>query len=477
MADTKHLKEYQDAEETEEALKTIPLLKREDISRESAKIYNTEKHVDDTLVLHHEIDTNGIGYLELLFDMKYVPEELVPYMGILKSVLGYVDTEHYDYGALFNEINARSGGILFGISVFTDSKDNQKFTPMAGIKAKALYKDIPFVFEMIKEILKTSKLEDEKRLYEIIAKMKSRLQMSLVSSGHTTAAMRALSYFSAGSCFQEKISGVDFYQLINDIEENFEQRKADVIAKLKELMGCVFRAENLMVSYTSEEKGYEGLEKEIKEFKEILYTGEKKETASYSSCVVKNEGFKTAGQVQHVAAAGNFKEAGFEYTGALRILKVMLSYEYLWMNIRVKGGAYGCMSSFRRNGDGFLVSYRDPNLEKTLEVFRKTGDFIRSFDADEREMTKYIIGTISELDVPMTPSTKGNMSLNAWFSKVTEEDMQRERQEILDAQPKDIRKLAGIVDAMMEQNRICVVGSEEKIEQEKKVFEVTKHLL
>ena len=477
VADTKHLKEYQDAEETEEALKTIPLLKREDISRESAKIYNTEKHVDDTLVLHHEIDTNGIGYLELLFDMKYVPEELVPYMGILKSVLGYVDTEHYDYGDLFNEINARSGGILFGISVFTDSKDNQKFTPMAGIKAKSLYKDIPFVFEMIKEILKTSKLEDEKRLYEIIAKMKSRLQMSLVSSGHTTAAMRALSYFSAGSCFQEKISGVDFYQLVNDIEENFEQRKADVIAKLKELLEFVFRAENLMVSYTSEEKGYEGLEKKIKEFKEILYTGEKQNAASYSSCVVKNEGFKTAGQVQHVAAAGNFKEAGFEYTGALRILKVMLSYEYLWMNIRVKGGAYGCMSSFRRNGDGFLVSYRDPNLEKTLEVFRKTGDFIRSFDADEREMTKYIIGTISELDVPMTPSTKGNMSLNAWFSKVTEEDMQRERQEILDAQPEDIRKLAGIVDAMMEQNRICVVGSEEKIEQEKKVFEVTKHLL
>lgn len=477
VADTKHLKEYQDAEETEEALKTIPLLRREDISRESAKIYNTEKYVDDTLVLHHKIDTNGIGYLELLFDMKHVPEELVPYMGILKSVLGYVDTEHYDYGDLFNEINARSGGIMFGISVFTDSGDNQKFTPMAGIKAKALYKDIPFVFEMIKEILKTSKLDDEKRLYEIIAKMKSRLQMSLVSSGHTTAAMRALSYFSAGSYFQEKISGVDFYQLLNDIEENFEQRKADVIAKLKELVGYIFRAENLMVSYTSEEKGYEGLEKEIEEFKEVLYTGAKQTAVFHSSCVVKNEGFKTAGQVQHVAAAGNFKEAGFVYTGALRILKVMLSYEYLWMNIRVKGGAYGCMSSFKRNGDGFLVSYRDPNLEKTLEIFRKTGDFIRSFHADEREMTKYIIGTISELDIPMTPSAKGNMSLNAWFSKVTEEDLQRERQEILNAQPEDIRKLAGIVDAMMEQNRICVVGSEEKIEQEKKVFGETKHLL
>ena len=149
----------------------------------------------------------------------------------------------------------------------------------------------------------------------------------------------------------------------------------------------------------------------------------------------------------------------------------------MWTNIRVKGGAYGCMSSFRRNGDGFLVSYRDPNLVKTLEVFRKTGEFIRSFDADEREMTKYIIGTISEMDVPMTPSGKGNLSLNAWFSKVTEEDMAKERQEILEAQPEDIRKLAGIVDAMMQQNRICVVGSEEKLEQEKQIFGELRHLL
>ena len=155
----------------------------------------------------------------------------------------------------------------------------------------------------------------------------------------------------------------------------------------------------------------------------------------------------------------------------------MLSYEYLWTNIRVKGGAYGCMSAFRRNGDGFLVSYRDPNLVKTLEVFQKTGDFIRSFDADEREMTKYIIGTISEMDVPMTPSGKGNLSLNAWFSNVTEEDMARERQEVLEAQPEDIRNLAGIVDAMMKQNRICVLGSEEKLEQEKNMFGQLRHLL
>lgn len=477
VAETKHLKEYQDEPETEEALRTIPLLTRKDISKEGAKLYNTPKQVGDTLVLYHDLYTNGIGYLDLLFDTKAVPESLIPYLGILKSVLGYVDTEHYTYSQLFNEINARSGGILFGLQVFGNAEKPQDNKHMAGVKAKALYEDIPFVFEMIREILCTSKFEDDKRLYEILAKMKSRMQMSMASAGHSTAVARALSYFSENAYFQEKTTGIDFYKFLDELETNFQEKKEDLKEKLKELMVYVFRPENLTVSYTADQKGCRGLEEEVQKLKAVLCTKEIMPGSFAPVLEVKNEGFQTSGQVQYVAAAGNFREVGYSYTGALRILKVMLSYEYLWTNIRVKGGAYGCMSSFRRNGDGFLVSYRDPNLVKTLEVFRKTGEFIRSFDADEREMTKYIIGTISEMDVPMTPSGKGNLSLNAWFSKVTEEDMAKERQEILEAQPEDIRKLAGIVDVMMEQNRICVVGSEEKLEQEKQIFGELRNLL
>lgn len=476
-ADTKHLKEYQDAPEDPEALKCIPLLKRSDISRETARIYNTEKYMGDTLFLHHDVYTNGIGYLDLLFDVKKVPRDLVPYMGILKSVLGYVDTEHYTYGQLFNEINARSGGIYFGIQVFGKGKDDRPPVHVMGVKAKALYKDIPFVFEMIKEILCTSKLDDDRRLYEIIAKMKSRLQMGLASSGHTTAVNRALSYFSENSYFQEMIGGIDFYKLIDELERNFQEKKQEIRENLDQLIKMVFRPENLIVSYTAEEEGCRCMEEQVEELKKVLYTEEVKEGSMVPDFEVKNEGFMTSGQVQYVAAAGNFAEAGYQYTGALRILKVILSYEYLWTNIRVKGGAYGCMSGFRRNGDSFLVSYRDPNLKKTLEVFKNTGKFIRSFDADEREMTKYIIGTISELDTPMTPSAKGSMSLNAWFTGITEEDLKKERLEILNAQTQDIRALADIVDCVMGQNRICVIGSEEKIGQEKDVFGTTGHLI
>lgn len=476
-ADTAHLREYQDAPESEEAMGCIPMLKRSDISPETIKIYNTPHEVDNTLVLHHNLYTNGIGYLTLLFDVGQVPEKLVPYMGILKSVLGYVDTENYGYSELFNEINANSGGINWGLQVFGDSFDNQKTKQMLGIKAKALYDGIPFVFSMIREIILTSKLDDKKRLHEIISKMKSRLQMGLASAGHSTAVMRALSYFSGNAYFQERIAGIEFYKFLDELESHFEERYEELIEKLGHLMHLIFRPENMMVSYTSDEDGYSKIEDEVRRLKDVLYTDEAEKEAFAPAYQVKNEGFKTSGQVQYVAAAGNFREGGYEYTGCLRILKVILSYEYLWTNIRVKGGAYGCMSNFRRSGDGFLVSYRDPNLSKTLEVFSKTPEFIRSFQADEREMTKYIIGTISELDTPMTPSTKGAMSLEAWFSHVTEEYLKQERSQILNADQEDIRALGDLVECIMKQNRICVIGGEEKIEQESGLFKEVRHLL
>lgn len=477
VAESAHLKEYQDAPETPEALATIPMLKRSDISKETIKIYNTPKQIGNTLLLHHNIDTNGICYLDLLFDLKKVPQELIPYASILKSVLGYVDTENYKYGELFNEINANSGGILFGIQGFGDYKDNQDIRNMAGIKAKMLYDKIPFVFEMIKEILMSSVLDNEKRLYEIIARMKSRLQMGLAQAGHSTAVKRALSYFSANAYYQEQISGVEFYKVIDELESNFETKKSELISNLKILMKLIFREENLTVSCTADEEGCEIVEEELPAFKKCLFDTPAEDRVYKPVYEIKNEGFKTSGQVQYVATAGNFREQGFEYTGCLKILKVMLSYEYLWMNVRVKGGAYGCMSDFKTSGDSYLVSYRDPNLKKTLEVFEHTADYIRNFDADEREMTKYVIGTISDLDVPMTPSTKGSVSLNAWFSKVTEEELKKERMEILNATVEDIRALADLVDCIVKQQRICVVGSEEKIDQEREIFQTVEHLL
>ena len=156
---------------------------------------------------------------------------------------------------------------------------------------------------------------------------------------------------------------------------------------------------------------------------------------------------------------------------------MILSYDYLWMNIRVKGGAYGCMSNFRKSGDSFLVSYRDPHLKNTLKIFENTPEYLRTFTADEREMTKYTIGTISDLDVPLNPYAKGELSLGAWFAGITEEELQEERNQILTAQPEDIQALGDLVEAVLKQRNICVVGSESALEKNREILKQIEPLV
>ena len=475
---TAQLITYQEEPSTEEELKTIPVLEREDISREIAPIYNEEKYYDDTLMVYHNIETNGIGYVDLLFDLSAVPAELLPYVGILQSVLGIIDTKNYEYGELFNEINVHTGGIGTSLEMYANvTKVKEKeFKATFEMKAKALYDKLPTAFAMMKEILVNSKLDGEKRLKEILDITKSRLQMRFQSAGHTTSALRAMSYASPLAKFKDITNGIGFYQTVNDICEHFEEKKEELIQNLQKLCKMLFRAENMMISYTASQEGLADMEKLIADLKTDLY----KETVESVPCILqcekKNEGFKTSSKVQYVARAGNFIDQGVDYTGALHILKVILSYDYLWQNVRVKGGAYGCMSSFNRLGDGYFVSYRDPNLEKTNEIYEGITEYLRQFDVSDRDMTKYIIGTISNIDQPMNPAAKGDRSLNLYMNHVSKEMIEKERKEILDATQEDIRKLADVVDAVLKANQLCVIGSEEKIEEQKTLFDETKDL-
>lgn len=476
IEDTKALTKYQEEPSAKEDLEAIPMLKREDMKKEAASLQNEMKKISEIDVLHHNLFTNGIGYLDLLFNVSKVSNDLVPYMGILKSVLGYIDTENYSYGDLYNEININTGGIANSINIFPDLNEIGKFKAVFQIKSKVLYENLNYSFKMVKEILEYSKLDDEKRLYEIIAQLKSRLQMTMNSAGHSVAVMRGCSYFSPVSYFSDLMSGVEFYNVIDKIESDFDNQKADLISKLKELMHIIFRPENLMISYTANDTGFKFLEEEVKSFKECLCTKEFKEGVFEPKLVKKNEGFKTSSKVQYVARTGNFVTKGLSYTGTLRILKVILSYDYLWTNIRVKGGAYGCMSNFAMTGDSYLVSYRDPNLKKTNEIYKGTVDYLRNFTADERDMTKFIIGTISDIDTPLNPMAKGNRSLSAYLSNLTLDMIQKERNQVLNATEADIRELSKIVDAVLSEDCICVIGNEDKLEEDKELFNSLQNL-
>ena len=497
-ADTKALIEYQESEDTLEDMEKIPVLKREDISKEIAPVYNEEKMCDDVLMVHHNVETNGIGYVTLMFDLSGVPEEKLPYVGMLQAVLGIIDTTHYEYGELFNEINVHTGGIGTTLELYPDvtKVEEKAFRATFEIKGKALYPKMDILFAMMREILMESKLDDEKRLKEILSMLKSRLQMTFQSSGHTTAALRAQSYASPLSKFKDDTDGIGYYEKVKEIEEHFDDKKAELINSLKKLAGQIFRGDNMMVSYTSAEEGLEVVETEIKKIRGLLNDGladENKnqnvtensasmdncfegETRCILHCMKRNEGFKTSSKVQYVARTGNFIDGGAKYSGALHILKVILSYDYLWQNIRVKGGAYGCMCNFNRIGEGYLISYRDPNLEKTIEVYEGVVDYLKNFTVNERDMNKYIIGTMSNLDRPMNPNAKGARSMNLYMNHVTEEMIRKERQQVLTAEQGDIRALAEVVEAMLKAEQLCVIGSEEKIEEQKDLFMEVKTL-
>ena len=468
--ETQELRKYQETPDTKEALSCIPLLKREDIRKEAEPLVNEIGSLGDNTVMYHELFTNHISYFRFLFDLKNVPGELFPYVGILKAVLGYVDTTEHSYGELFHEINMETGGITAVTNLFTNAKNLEECRVTFEIKAKTLEDNLGRAVQLSKEIMLHSRFDDEKRLYEILAELKSHLQSALISAGHSVAAGRAMSYFSRPAAIQEHLSGMPFYRLVDDLEKHFDSRKEELKDKLDRLVRCIFRPENLLLDYIGTKEHYEEFLDLAKEVKDSLFTDAVKGTPFSIEPEKRNEGFLSASQVQYVCRAGNFINKGLSYTGALRVLKVLMSYEYLWQEVRVKGGAYGCMCSFGKSGDSYFVSYRDPNLKETVEVYEKAADFVEHFDGDERTMTQYIIGAVSEMDTPLNPAAKGLRSMSAFLTNQTLEDLQKERDEVLSAGQEDIRALAAHIRAFMKDDCLCVVGNEEKLREEKDMF-------
>ena len=449
------------------------MLARSDMKKEAAPFYNTELSVKGVPVVHHDIYSNGIIYLTMLFDIAHIPAEDIPYLGVLKAVLGYVDTKNYSYADFANEVNIHTGGISSTIGVYPSVKDKDDYQVKFEVRTKALYDKLPEAAALMKEMFFTSNIDDEKRLYEIIAELKSRLQVSISSAGHSVASTRAMTYFSKAAAYKDTIT---FYETLCDLEAHFDERKEALTAKLKEMVSSIFTKEHLLVSVTCEKDGVSIVEAELEKFIPMLYEISGEEKRAKIVPVRKNEGFMDASQVLYVARAGNFRTHGFDYHGALRILKVIMEYDYLWINIRVKGGAYGCMNGYMKNGDTYFVSYRDPNLEKTNEIYDGIPAYIEQFTADERDMTKYIIGTISDMDVPMNPSTKGDRSMAAYLQNISYEEIQKERDQVISATQEDIRGLRDMIAAVLAENNLCVVGNEETLQECAEMFGEVKHL-
>lgn len=477
IEDTEHLKKYQEEPSSDEDLRKLPMLTRADMKKNAMPFSNIEDELLDVKVVRHDIESNGIDYISFLFDAGDFEQSELGYLGFFTNALGLVSTEKYSYTDLANATNIYTGGISTGTASHPDIKDRNNFVFKFEVKLKVLEKNLGKALELMQQMLLTSDFSDTKRLGELVAQIKARLQANLSSSGHLVAAMRSMSSFSRYALYQDELKGIAFYRSICRIEKELSESPERVSDKLAAIAKKLFARNRMLISFTGNNEAYGNaktlLEKVIAGFNKMSIIGKQAEVHFNTA----KEAFVDASQIQYVAKTGDFICEGYEYTGALRLLRIILSYDYLWINVRVKGGAYGCMNTFLRSGESYFVSYRDPNLSDTLDVYDRIPEYIKSFSPDERDMTKYIIGTFSALDTPMNPEAKGSRSLSAYLEGITYEQIQKERDEILNSQPEDIRRLADLVEAVLKKDSICVIGNENMIKESAGLFENVEKLI
>lgn len=477
IEDTEHLKKYQEEPSSDEDLRKLPMLTRADMKKNAMPFSNIEDELLDVKVVRHDIESNGIDYISFLFDAGDFAQSELGYLGFFTNALGLVNTEKYSYTDLANATNIYTGGISTGTASHSDIKDRNNFVFKFEVKLKVLEKNLDKALELMEQMLLSSDFTDTKRLGELVAQIKARLQANLSSSGHLVAAMRSMSSFSRYALYQDELKGIAFYRSICRIEKELSESPKSVSDKLAAIAKKLFARNRMLISFTGNNEAYgnakPSLEKVIAGFNKMSAVGNQAEVHFNTA----KEAFIDASQIQYVAKTGDFICEGYEYTGALRLLRIILSYDYLWINVRVKGGAYGCMNTFLRSGESYFVSYRDPNLSDTLDVYDRIPEYIKSFSPDERDMTKYIIGTFSALDTPMNPEAKGSRSLSAYLEGITYEQIQKERNEILNAQPEDIRRLADLVKAVLKKDSICVIGNENMIKESAGLFENVEKLI
>ena len=477
VAETKHLLEYQSEPSTQEELETIPMLKLEDIDKQADAISYQIKEASGVKVIHSELNTNGVAYMTASFDTAAIPEELVPYMGLLKNIIGYVATEYHDYATLNNIINLHTGGMSTELAMYSDVRKTDKYSLRFDVKVKVFYEKISKAMELYNEILMHTKVDDAKRIKDIIGEIKSNLQSKANNSGYTIAINRAMSYYLESMALMERISGVDYMAFIDELWDGFDNRAEEIMANIRKVIAIIFTKANLTLSFTSDMRGYEMMTGCLDGFVSALGQEVSEPAVRHIAAEQKNEGLKISSQVQYVARAGNFKLAGYEYTGTLKAFENVMEYGYLWEHIRVKGGAYGCFATATYGGNVYFCSYRDPNLAKTNDVFENIPAYLRSFEESDRNILKYIIGTISYMDRPKTPRAKGETAFRWYMCGIDMELAQAERDAVLALSNEKLHKLADIIEVALSQGNICVVGNAGKIEEAKEMFKDTRNLL
>ncbi|MEE4176306.1 MAG: insulinase family protein [Bacteroides sp.] len=467
---TKELKQYQLSEDSPEALASVPMLSLEDISPEVNWYPLQEKKFRNAPVFHYEDFTNDIIYIYLYFDMRTLPQKLIPYASLLSALIREMGTETKSVGELDNALNIHTGSFWTTLDSYLQNQSDEQLLPFFLAGGKAMSDKTGTFFELAAEIINTFNLEDRERLKTILTRHQAVVERRITNDGLNFANLRLLANFNKQGIFNEMTRGISYYRFVTELNNEFDTRSDEMIARLRETASLLFNQNNISVQVTCAENNYGAFEDGFKSFLASL-PNEKPVMQTWSlEYLPANEGLLSASKVQYVTQGYDFKKLGYSINGHFYVLNQILSTDYLQNKIRVMGGAYGGFSTLNPTGPLFFSSYRDPNLKETLDNFEGLPQYLENFEADDMEMTRYIIGTIAKHDQPRTPSVSGQFALWRHYENVSHEDLLKERQEILNTSAGDIRSFSTMIREILDRDVYTVYGNEEKIRENEDLF-------
>ncbi|PHV71817.1 peptidase M16 [Sporanaerobium hydrogeniformans] len=471
VEETKAFNAFQERVDSEEALHTIPLLTKEDLRREvSYPRYKVIKK-GTTEYIVTPVFTNQIVYMNWYLHLEDIEDGKMPYLGMIVGMLGKLSTKNYSYEALSTTIDEHLGGMEYHIQAISHPDSLEKYLPVFLFKSKALIGKVKEQVDLMKEILCETLFEDKNRLLEIIREMKAIMESSLSGEGHRVAYSRLLSHFTGAELFEEKTKGLTFYHFVCEIEKEWQLRQDEVVIALQEAYQLLSNKARLIVGLTVDEDQVVKVIKEIERgIEDLKYEAliPLKMHFEQSNC---QEALVYPTNVNYVAMGYNFKALGYAYHGSLMMLKSLLSMDYLWNKVRVQNGAYGCFCDFRRSGNMFFVSYRDPYVKETLATYKKVSTYLKNIQLTERELLQYLIGTISHLDFPFTSASEGKTAQVYHLMGIQKATLQKARDELFATDNRVLQGFASLLEDCMAKNMYCIFANSHTVEETKTLYQ------
>jgi Zn-dependent M16 (insulinase) family peptidase len=471
VRETKDLLAYQKSEDSPQALATIPLLGIRDIDPKAQFYKVEEKNIAETQLLYHNEFTNGVVYMNLYFDIRVLPQEQIPYAALLSNVLSMMNTESYSFGELNKLLNINTGGFYTNLRTFQQDLEDVKMMPKFCVTSKAMTAKTDKMTDLTAEILTRTRFDDTERLKNVLTRHLSQLEANTKQDGYSVASNRFPSYFSKTGVYSEMTGGLDYYWFVAGLMKDYDKNSAEIVKNLKAVSALLFTRGNLVSAVTTDVDALEAFFPQIGKLVVSLPNTPAVLKDWNLDPTPRNEGFLTPSKVQYVIEGYDFKQLGYKWDGSMRVMNQILSTDYLQTRVRVMGGAYGGWSSISPLGTVTFNSYRDPNLKQTLDNYKGIPEYLKTFEADEKAMTRYILGTVSAIDRPLTASQKGDQAVSCYFNKRTEEAIQFDRTSIINTKVADIRRFSKMMQDVLDKNEFCVYGNADKINSEKSLFQ------